>query len=179
MLWLTRMSIFDTFDDMEADLLATQRADAWALFTTMVYDSGQVAETHPVYRGWLGYHAALAAYGAAADVALAARHIGRGGLAGHFAGAVEQLRQSGPDPVVMPPWFEDTDVLRSHRSNIIRRWPEYADVWPGTPERMPYLFPFVDDEGGYTLNVSKAERALLQERDRVLPKSIQKKVANL
>jgi hypothetical protein len=80
---------------------------------------------------------------------------------------------------VMPPWLADTDVLLSHRSNLVRRWPGYAAVFPRTPANLPYLFPFVDDEGGYTLNVSKAEQQMLRTGARTLPKSIQKKVVNL
>lgn len=181
MLWLTRMSLFDTMDDIDTDLLATQRVDAWQLFTSFIYDTQLVAESHPVWRCWVGYEAAVAAYGAATDAALAARSIGHGGLGMHFARGIEELRTAGEEETfVMPPWTDDADVLRSHRSNMVRRWPEhYADTWRGTPALMPYLWPFLDEDGGYGLFVSKQEQKLLKAGERTLPKKIRERVMNL
>lgn len=179
MTWMTRMSFFDTAADLEVDLLATSYYDSVGLFDFLVYQEGDLAENHPAVRMWQGYHVALGMYAAATASTLVVHGISVGLETMKMAGAVEEMRREEEQPFVLPPWIKDTDVLRSHRSNIVRRWPEYADVWPGTPERMPYLWPFVDDEGGYSLMVSKHDKQALADGDRALPKTIAKKVANL
>jgi hypothetical protein len=181
MLYMTRISMLDTMQDLDVNLLVTANRSADRLFRSMVFpDTAEVADTHPVMRMWTGYHVAVAAYATAAEAVMVGHGIHTGSASRLRAGVVRQLRADEDDPFVMPPWHEDTDVLRSHRSNIMRRWPaDYADVWPKTPERMPYLWPFLDDEGGYALFVSKHDKELLAKGERKLPKNIAEKVENL
>jgi hypothetical protein len=42
--------------------------------------------------------------------------------------------------VATPLWIDD--VVESHRSNLIRKFPEhYGPMWPTTPDNLPYVWP--------------------------------------
>jgi hypothetical protein len=179
MTWMTRMSFFDTAQDLDVDLLSTGYRDAVQLFNALLFEQDEISENHPVLRMWQGYHVALASYAISLSASLVVHGISHGTEALRLARTIEDMRREEDHPFVLPPWLEDTDVLRSHRSNIVRRWPEYADVWPKTPELLPYLYPFVEDEGGYALMVSKHDKELIAQGERKLPKAIAQKVANL
>lgn len=76
-------------------------------------------------------------------------------------------------PYVVPPWWEDLDVYRSHRSNLIRQDPEhYSGLWKGdgSPD-WPYLWPVVDPEAedGYRLVVSAQDSKRLDVAQRMWP----------
>ncbi len=174
MTWMPNKSLFDSVGALELDQLAVAAVEAESLFNELVYgepSEGMSAAPLPLVRMWIGYEAALAGYVAACAVTL----VGYGVSATHRALRVSQslgqLRRSEDVPFVLPPWFEDLYVLRSHRSNLMRRWPE-SYAWKGTPERMPYLWPIVDEDGGYVLKLSKYDKGLLASGERVLPRSI-------
>jgi hypothetical protein len=47
-----------------------------------------------------------------------------------------------PDAVALPPWLDDDRVMMSHRSNLIRKFPEhYKEFWPTIDGDMPYFWP--------------------------------------
>ena len=42
----------------------------------------------------------------------------------------------------MPPWFGDKAFHLAHKSNLIRKDPEYYKQWfPGVPDNLPYIYP--------------------------------------
>jgi hypothetical protein len=179
MTWLTRMSLLDTMEDLETPLLAQVAKESHDLEHAMLVGKPNVPDTHPLVRMWAGYEVALAAYCSAACVELNRRGVGTG-LHLAMSQLIAELRRSEPAPFEQPPWLFDTDVLRSHRSNMVRRWPsDYADKWSGTPERWPLLWPFTDEDGSYALFLSGYEKKLLAAGERTLPKSIREKVENL
>ena len=173
MTWMPNKSLFDSVAALELDQLAVALEEAEAVFETLAFALGpeESRVPPPLRMMWRGYEAALAGYVAAATAALVGYGVVAGDRALRAAQTIKQIRLEEDLPLVMPPWFEDLDVLRSHRSNLMRRWPtSYA--WKGTPERMPYLWPIVDDEGGYKLKLSKHDIGLIASGDRVLSKSI-------
>jgi len=178
MTWLTRASLLDTASDLETDLLFQTMEESIVLLTDLVYESDTREETlaHPVSKMWMGYEKSLAAYAAAISFELHTR-----GVAGQQHLTAKSVANAlGDDEFMLPPWLGDADVLRSHRSNLARRWPEqYSELWAQTPARMPYVWPFVDEDGGYGLFVSKYDRDLLASGERVLPASIKKRIENL
>lgn len=179
--YLTRMSFLDTASDLDLRALAQQYKEGQDLFSDMVYDSTTVVDAaHPVRRMWAGYEVALGVYVQCMGVELTKRGIIRGVGLLEGSNPIVELRRDFGAEFEVPPWFEDTDVMRSHRSNLVRRYPkDYAGKWQGTPASMPYLWPVVDDEGGYKLMVSKFDKALLASGERQLPATIKKKVSNL
>lgn len=174
MTWMPNKSLFDSVAALELDQLAVATVEAASLFNEMIYgeptDQQDKAPT-PLIGMWVGYEAALAAYVAAGAATLVRFGVTATNRSLQVSHSLVALRRHEDVPLVLPPWFEDLDVLRSHRSNLIRRWPE-SYSWRGTPERMPYLWPIVDEDGGYVLKVSKYDKGLLASGERVLPKSI-------
>jgi hypothetical protein len=176
--WMTRASFLDSAADMHTDHLAQLLHEGSDLLGGLVYgvyeeqDPGQ-----PAGKGWYGYEVALAAYLAAANAELSTR-----GVSDHhhlaIANIVQDLRRTDTVEFDKPAWIEDTDVLRSHRSNMMRRWPKIYN-WKGTPPNMPYVWPVVDDGGGYTLVLSRHDKALLASGDRKLPSDIKNRIENL
>lgn len=174
MTWTPNMSLFDSVAALELDQLAVALVESESLFNELVYDEPRQdigAAPVPLRLMWLGYEAALAGYVAACSASLVAYGVGSSTLSLGVAQAIVALRRDEETPMVMPPWLTDTDVLRSHRSNLMRRWPD-SYSWKGTPLQMPYLWPVVDDDGGYKLKLSKYDKGLLASGERVLPKSI-------
>jgi hypothetical protein len=183
MTWLTRISLLDSVQDLETPLLAQACQESHDLAHAMVLGKGieDLTENHPVVRMWLTHEIALMAYCSAASAELNRRGVGN---ALHYAMGrlLRELQIAGEDiEFSQPPWLADTDVLRSHRSNMARRWPgEYGDKWQGTPERWPYLWPFATDEdGSYGLFLSGHDKTLLASGERTLPKSIKQRIENL
>jgi hypothetical protein len=102
---------------------------------------------HPAVRMWDGYEDALGyytlticnrwtSYGYKDTCAYKVRQI-----LPHLTDAVinrEQIRET----IEMPPWLDDLGVMMSHRSNLIRKKPDYyGPIWPETPNYLPYKWP--------------------------------------
>lgn len=183
MTWLTRLSFFDTADDLNNSHLALQVRHGYHLVRHVRYgqqpeDPGfnKLEPTNPVLRMWAGYERALSVYALCMSATLTHRGFV---MTDHISIDLSSMEF---DDFELPIWWGDTDVLRSHRSNLARRWPKfYGSKWRGTPESMPYIFPFADgsQERGYRLVVSSAERRLLDKGLRKLPDDIRERVNNL
>jgi hypothetical protein len=95
--------------------------------------------THPVVLMWKGFEAALVAYQDAVCRSWTQRGF-NDTCAGKTSGL---LAASGlPSVVVLPPWFGDEALHRSHQSNLIRKDPGlYAAHFPGVPDDLPYVWP--------------------------------------
>lgn len=185
MTWLTRMSLLDSVEDLNTPLLAQVATESHELLHQMLTgraldDELEIPDNHPVSRMWLGHEVALAVYCSAASAELNRRAVGNG-MHLSVVRLITELRRSEDATFEHPSWLFDTDLLRSHRSNLARRWPtEYGQKWSGTPERWPYLWPFpTDEDGSYGLFLSGHDKKLLASGERVLPKSVQQKVENL
>lgn len=56
-----------------------------------------------------------------------------------FAPEVDEL---GQDDLELPPWIGDEAFHLSHRSNLLRKNPEfYGAVFPAVPADLPYIWP--------------------------------------
>jgi len=180
--WMTRMSILDTADDLEPDLAFQTMSQGIKLLRSLTTEDGVYGNTRPEFRMWEYHETALAAYLVALEASLSTRGV--------FSFHHHRVRSTLFDfqrvnPEVQfesPSWWEDVDVLRSHRSNLIRRWPDqYGETWRRTPKNMPYLWPFIDREqpSKYRLFVSAHDKSLLQTGERKLDSSLRERVANL
>lgn len=178
MTWMTRMSIFDSLEDLELPQLALAVRESEALFNELVFGESDEDGPAPVplIGMWRGYEAALAAYSVAGATILVSHGVTSGVRSLEIANTIKSLRANGdPVPYEPPPWFEDIDVLMSHRSNLMRRWPD-AYKFPRNPTDMPYLWPIVDDDGGYTLRLSKYDKELLAKGERNLSKKVMERI---
>ena len=45
--------------------------------------------------------------------------------------------------IELPAWLDDHEIMTSHRSNLVRKKPEwYGAVWPDVPNDIPYKWPY-------------------------------------
>lgn len=177
MTFCTRVAAGRTAQDLSDGHLKRQLEHVYQIALTL-RGEGELGEKEPAVRMWRGYEHALCIFGM-----FQAMEYGqyRGLYTTRFWDLREILEETG-GVYAPPPWSKDKDVMRSHRSALARMYPEdYFRLWPGTPENMPYVFPFINPEaeGGYELFVSKTEQALMRTGERSLPKSIAKRVVNL
>ena len=86
---------------------------------------------HPAVGMWRGHDAALAAY----FWAMVEEWRGRG-----YRSTIELPRPAGE--LVLPPWLGDERLHRSHRSNLLRKAPEwYGRFGWREPPDLPYWWP--------------------------------------
>ncbi len=138
-------------------------------------------KNHPASYMWKGYEYALCIYGMMICLEWGnnRRFKDKQLFRLHELSVLAARRPGHEAGYVSPPWFGDVNLMRSHRSNLIRKDAEtYGDRWPGTPENMPYLWPIAQDDG-YVLKVSKADKKLLAAGERSLPPHIAAEVDNL
>jgi len=90
---------------------------------------------HPALRMWRGHEEALAEYG----MAICAEWRARGYVDNLLP---EFVRLRGDAPATLPAWFGDERLHASHRSNLLRKFPEWYSQfgWREGPE-LPYWWP--------------------------------------
>lgn len=91
-------------------------------------------QNHPASRMWADNLAGLAAYG----VAMCEEWLARG-YKDTCLGKISELVT--PDPTDLPAWWGRLDIVESHRSNLVRKHPDYyRPLYPDTPDDLPYLW---------------------------------------
>ncbi|WP_333781466.1 MSMEG_6728 family protein [Homoserinibacter sp. YIM 151385] len=102
---------------------------------------------HPAARMWSGFLPALTAYGLAmtdAWTALGHADSTRSTIL-EFAPEVDGAPQ---DSLELPPWLGDEALHRSHRSNLVRKDPEfYRPRFGEVPDDLPYVWPVTGSPG--------------------------------
>jgi Pyrimidine dimer DNA glycosylase len=178
--YMTRKSIGQTAADLDVITLGQQREEALKLLDVMT--GVKEEEPHPMIWGWAGYEYFLGIYGMMLSMEW---HMNRGfadKMFWDFERACKELKRGEPDTNLMPPpWFKDVAILRSHRSALYRRNPDYyGELWSVLDDDWPILWPVIDDsDEGYHLVISKDDKAKLISRDRSLPKDVLARVANV
>jgi hypothetical protein len=114
--------------------LGKQRVEAYQIVRTL---DGITKgwRNHPAVRMWRGYEPALVEYG----VAICAEWVARG-----RADTVHEklLVHARPEAAVLPPWFGDEPLHASHRSNLLRKDPQwYGRFGWAEPPDLPYVWP--------------------------------------
>lgn len=115
--------------------LGKQRVEAYQLVMA-IRDPKNGWHHHPAARMWAGYENALVQYGLFAHDEWIAR-----GCLDTTRGRMEALLDNSK-PIVLPPWFGDEKLHASHRSNLLRKLPEWYGKfgWTETSD-LPYLWP--------------------------------------
>lgn len=178
--FLTHKSFAKTAAILDNKRLGQQRNEAVAIVETLL-GIRDGYKNHPAVYMWRGYEYALCMYGMMICLEWSnnRRFQDKQLFRLHELARLAQRREGHGAGYVSPPWFGDTDLMRSHRSNLVRKDAEtYGDLFRQTPRNMPYLWA-IPTEDGYDLKVSKADKVLLEKGERTLPAAIAARVANL
>jgi hypothetical protein len=110
---------------------------------------------HPVAKMWRGYVPALTKYAlVVTDVWIEQGHADtvRPQVL-LFAPEVDALPQ---DALELPPWINNEAFHLSHRSNLVRKDPEfYGKLFPGVPDDLPYLWPGETRLGAHAVDLGE------------------------
>jgi hypothetical protein len=118
---------------LDRQRLGKQRVEAWQILRTLTGVT-QSWRNHPAVLMWAGYEEALSAYGRAI---CREWRIGRG----YKDTMYDRFPQPGPDPV-MPWWLGDPAFHAAHRSNLLRKAPDwYGQFGWSEPDDLPYEWP--------------------------------------
>jgi hypothetical protein len=102
-------------------------------------------QNHPVTRMWRGYRAALMDYQEATCAEWVRRGFGDTCLEktlDDLATAPADLDAYIGETFERPPWLADESIMISHRSNLLRKYPEfYAPLFPDVPPDLDYVWP--------------------------------------
>lgn len=137
--------IDDGFKALDYKRLGKQRVEAWQILNVLrgVDNEGNPKEHkgwvhHPATLMWEGHIAALALYGMRCCHEWKWRGY-NDTMYERFERVFKNYVYWGDDPS-MPLYLDDIKV--SHRSNLIRKDPEfYLPKWPDTPSDLPYVWP--------------------------------------
>jgi hypothetical protein len=130
------MQTFLPYADFEAcakvldrQRLGKQRAEAYQILRVLAGQSNGW-RYHPAVRMWRGYENALRAYLAAMIDEWVRR------------GYVNNLERPQVDSCVMPPWLGRNMLHSSHRSNLLRKDPQWYGQFGWTEQAdLPYHWP--------------------------------------
>lgn len=119
---------------LDRQRLGKQRVEAWQIMLAL-HGQSKGWVNHPATRMWRGYEEALALYGDA----MCFEWIRRGYRDSLLERFHPFITNNAP---VFPAWFGNDELHLSHRSNLIRKMPDYyADIWPDVPNDLPYVWP--------------------------------------
>lgn len=121
--------------------LGKQRVEVLQLLNSFHKPDYKGWKNHPAREMWRGYEDALVYYG----LCICEEWISRGYKDTCFGkiGAYFSRTGTGNDsPIPMPKWIGREDVHLSHKSNLIKKFPEhYKPFWPEIPDNIEYVWP--------------------------------------
>lgn len=117
--------------------LGKQRVEVLQILNTLY--EGSRWENHPAVRMWRGYEPILILYGVTICEVWKERGYKDtcyGKIRAHYSNF------DYSDPFETPFWYGDERFHLSHKSNLIRKFPEhYGPMWPEVPNDLPYYWP--------------------------------------
>ena len=123
---------------LDRQRLGKQRVETLQLLKALHEGGGW--SNHPAARMWRGYEPALVSYGAMVCIAWRNRGYKDTCLQKILAYDPDELRFDPSTP--QPPWLGDPDLHASHRSNLLRKYPEwYGSFGWEEPDDLPYVWP--------------------------------------
>lgn len=116
--------------------LGKQRVEAKQIYLALTEpDYGW--KNHPAVKMWIGHETALLAYGATICSEWRARGYKDSLLPWFNERFCGQFLQ-------FPHWLLDEKFCLSHRSNLVRKDPDfYRPLFPNVPDNLPYIWPVI------------------------------------
>jgi hypothetical protein len=141
------------FKRLDRQRLGKQRVETFQILNVLRgidkhgdYKNHKGWSNHPCTVMWRGHAYELARYGYLCSL----EWIDRGykdTMSWRFCEAMESMTcdnilEPGTWDLQPPPWIEDEAVYISHRSNLIRKDPDYyKPYWPDVPDSLDYVWP--------------------------------------
>ena len=115
--------------------LGKQRVEVKQIYLALISSSSW--SHHPAVLMWKGYEKALLQYGI--EICLEWRKRGyQDSLLDEFYRKFSTIRES----LEFPPWLGRRVFHLSHKSNLLRKFPEhYSELFPGVAPDLPYYWP--------------------------------------
>jgi len=124
---------------LDSRRLGKQRVETKQILLAMNKTTGGW-RNHPATKMWRGHEIELCIYGAM----MCQEWIGRGykdSLLGFFQECAYAAAADGRNPAP-PPWLGNESIHASHRSNLLRKAPDwYAQFGWREPNDLPYVWP--------------------------------------
>ena len=123
----------DTTKILDNKRLGKQRVEAFQILKALRGDYSKTGawENHPATRMWRGYSPALTLY----MNTCIEEWCHRG-----FNNTMKSMKVA--EDLVLPPWLGDSDFHASHRSNLLRKDPEfYGEYSWSESNELPYVWP--------------------------------------
>lgn len=113
--------------------LGKQRVESWQIYNILKGNTTSNAwRHHPAVLMWKGYEDALAMY----YNCIVLEWIARG-----YKNTMKPLDHTNY-PIKLPTWLGNEDFHNSHRSNLLRKFPEYYKQFNwNVPNDLPYIWP--------------------------------------
>lgn len=122
---------------LDTKRLGKQRLEAWTIYQALQRHS-RGWKNHPATLMWRGFEKALLHYG----LVVCEVWLGRGyndSMKIRFDGELQFHKNM---KLLYPPWFGLDEFHLSHRSNLIRKFPEYyRQQFGDIPDDLPYYWP--------------------------------------
>lgn len=120
--------------------LGKQRVEAVQIVRCLLGLSSTGWQNHPAVKMWRSYEPYLIrVYLPAMMREWAERGYKNTKTEQHYT---QFLQAIGDEPSVVPWWFDLEELFLSHRSNLIRKKPEfYKPIWPDVPDNLEYVWP--------------------------------------
>lgn len=115
--------------------LGKQRVEVLQLLNSFHKPNYKGWKNHPAREMWRGYENALVMYGQAICnewVSRGYKDTCFGKITAHYNGNLNSK---------LPSWVGREDIHLSHKSNLIRKYPEYyKPFWPDVPDNLEYIW---------------------------------------
>lgn len=118
--------------------LGKQRVEAYQVLNILLGRTPKKGFSHhPVLDMWRGYEDALKVYFNQCVIEWLRR--------GYKNNMAFEVRDNPGSPLILPPWWGNERVHASHRSNLLRKKPEWYGQFGWTePDDLPYVWPKTD-----------------------------------
>src|SRR5574343_495506 len=144
------MQTFLVYSDLResARCIDNKRLGKQLIETKQIYDTivnnKKSWSNHPAVNMWRGFELGLLLYGKIHYAEWQERYVLglRGGKLIHKSGEeiLNEYYNRSLNTIKLPSWIYDDEFLISHRSNLIRKNPEYySKFWPSVPNNIPYF----------------------------------------
>ena len=121
--------------------LGKQRVEVLQLLNSFHKPNYKGWKNHPAREMWRGYEDALVYYG----LCICEEWINRGykdTCFGKIAIYFSRIGTGDDSAIPMPSWIGRDDVHLSHKSNLIKKFPDhYKPLWPDVKDDIPYVWP--------------------------------------